>query len=1216
MSRCIGLLALLLCLASCSDQLPEKQIEGPLPFKAIGITPCKDSIALPKIVMLDTCPAPQVISISNTPLAGKAAGGVSSTLKPAVFSVNMTTYGAEQGLYSLINTIKKDKNGNFWMGTGGGGVIRYDGKAATSFTTAQGLASNNIRAIAEDKNGNFWFGSQGGGASFYNGRSFTKITKAQGLSSNNIRGIVIDDVGNTWFATYGGGISIYNGRSFTNLSTKNGLASNNINCILLSKNGVVWCGTDSGVCRCDVSGHDGSRSFATYTVTHGLASNRVLCIAEDRNGNIWMGTDGGGASCLNPGSNADPAHLIKTYTVAQGLPDNKVKGIFEDSKGKIWLCTPGGGVCCYDPRITLPGPAARVDSIRALFTTYTTEQGLLTNKIECAAEDGNGNLWFGTDGAGVTRFDGASFRINIVPKDVTKSTVTCISADKTGNIWLSSNGDGVSCYDGEYFRDYCIPGLMKDSYLTSVMQDRSGRLWFGTSTKGIYRCDEVPRNGRPVRFSAYSVPQGFPSRVSCLAEDTAGHIWMGTDAGVICYDGKSVVNYTTAQGLGNNAVWCSLSDKGGNMWFGTFGGGLSMFVPHPADGGPARFISYTAAQGLPSNSIKSIAQDKCGNIWLGTGGGGVSRFDGNSFTNYTTVHGLANNIVVSVSEDKNGNIWFGTNEGFGMLKGYCRSGTAGQEPGTLLPADNNKSNTEIAGNYLPVFEKYNFKNGFPVKDVNNNAFYIDTSGVIWAGSADKLVKFDYNKLNKNAEVPHVFINAIQIGGEKVCWYGLKNRQLNKPGKGVPVKKDAAGLADSLAMINEEFNTLGDLSTPLKRDSMYRKFSDIQFDSVTSFYPLPVNLVLPYKHNNITFDFAAIALARPYLVKYQYLLEGYDKDWSPVTERSSASFGNIHEGSYTFKLKARSPDGVWSTPVTYRFEVLPPFYRTWWAYAIYCLALVWFIYLIVHFRIGLLKKENARLELVVSERTAQIEQEKAAVLMQANDLKKLNLFKDKTFSILSHDLRGPIHASTAIVGMLDDGDISTEEAKELKEAVVKQLSATGVLLDNLLKWAKGSMEGTVEPHPQEVNIYDVTRQNAILFEESLKAKNILFSNNVPAQVVAWSDFEHTDIVIRNLLANAIKFTRKNGRITVDAQVKDGFVHLAVTDTGVGMTKEQLDKLFKPLTDNTTYGTEGEKGTGLGLLLSYDFIKANNGRIEVSSEINKGTTFTVVLPIGDT
>ncbi|PQJ12244.1 hypothetical protein CJD36_000345 [Flavipsychrobacter stenotrophus] len=419
--------------------------------------------------------------------------------------------------------------------------------------------------------------------------------------------------------------------------------------------------------------------------------------------------------------------------------------------------------------------------------------------------------------------------------------------------------------------------------------------------------------------------------------------------------------------------------------------------------------------------------------------------------------------------------------------------------------------------------------------------------------------------------------------------------------------------DSLAMINEELSTLGDLATPAVHDSMCRKFSDIHFDSITPYYPLPVNLILPYKHNNITFDFAATELARPYLVRYQYILEGYDKGWNPVTDRTTASFGNIREGEYTFRLKAQSPDGVWSTPVVYSFVVLPPLYRTWWAYVLYGLAVIYFIYVIVHRRTVILKKENAYLETIVAERTAQIEQEKAAVLLQANDLKKHNLFKDKTFSILSHDLRGPISTSATVISMLDDEEISMDEFKALKVGVVKQLNATGVLLDNLLKWAKGSMEGNIEPRPDFINIFEVVVLNANLFEEGLKGKNIRLVNGVPEQTTAYCDYEQIDIVIRNLLANAIKFANKSGTIEIVATTEDGYMQLKVTDDGVGMTEEQIDKLFKPVVDNTTYGTAGEKGTGLGLLLSYDFIKANNGDIRVVSAPGKGTTFTVVLPV---
>ncbi len=1214
MGRYVALIALFLFMTGCTERQRAVPINKQLAIKAIGQVITRDSVRPPKVVNLDTCPTPQVITVVNSRFVrgaesstgAQAQDPATGVLKPALFSVNLTNYGAEQGLYSLVNAIKRDKGGNFWFGTGGGGVIRFDGKTATTFTTAQGLASNNIRCIAEDKKGNFWFGSHGGGVSYYDGRSFRKFTKANGLGSNNIRGIVIDTCGNVLIATYGGGISVYDGKVFSAISMKNGLVSDNVNCITQSVNGGIWCGTDSGVTSLFIEpSAKKAVSVANFSTVDGLGAGKVISIAEDRTGRIWMGTEGGGLSCLTPNNNIAGNRTVVTYTIAQGLAGNVVKNIFEDIRGRIWFCTTGGGVSCYDPSMTL--------TINGMFTTYSTDQGLYSNKVECVAEDENGNLWFGTDGGGVSRFDGEAIKINVVPRGVSKTTVTCISGDRTKGIWLLSNEKGIAQYDGKYFLHYGSNAQMKDIHFISMLEDRSGRLWFGTGEKGVFMCDQRPGSGVQSHFKLFGTAQGLQgTRIWSIAEDNYGRIWLCTGDGVSCYDGKRIINYTTGQGLGSNAVWCSLKDKDGNMWFGTFGGGLSKFIEHPADGGPARFMTYTMAQGLPSNSIKSIAQDKNGNIWLGTGGGGVSRFDGNSFINYTTINGLSNNIVVSVGEDKNGYLWFGTNEGLTVLKGFKKeeqSDSAKQGKVNLLNADNVVSNAGIAAHYVPVFEKYNFRNGYPLRDVNTNSMYIDSTGVVWAGTADRLIKFDHSKLNKNVELPHVVLNAVKIGGEKVCWYDLKFDQLS--GEGRSGKK--VSHADSLAMINEELRTLGDMATPAVRDSMCRKFSGIQFDSITPFYPLPVNLVLPYKHNNITFDFAATELARPYLVKYQYILEGYDKEWNPVTDRTSASFGNIHEGVYTFKLKAQSPDGVWSAPVVYSFEVLPPLYRTWWSYVLYCLGIFYVVYAIVHRRTVLLKKENAYLETIVAERTAQIEQEKAAVLLQANDLKKLNLFKDKAFSILSHDLRGPISTSAIVISMLDDDEITMEEFKKLKEGVVKQLNATGTLLDNLLRWAKGSMEGSIEPKPGVVNVYEVAVLNANLFEESLKAKNISLVNNVPEQQTAYCDYEHIDIVVRNLLANAIKFANKKGTIEISATAKDRYVMINVADDGVGMTSEQMAKLFKPVIDNTTYGTAGEKGTGLGLLLCYDFIRANKGDIKVASAPGKGTTFTVVLPV---
>lgn len=148
----------------------------------------------------------------------------------------------------------------------------------------------------------------------------------------------------------------------------------------------------------------------------------------------------------------------------------------------------------------------------------------------------------------------------------------------------------------------------------------------------------------------------------------------------------------------------------------------------------------------------------------------------------------------------------------------------------------------------------------------------------------------------------VVLQSIKVNNENICWNDLKISKAVTP-------------EDSLATLNEEFLTFGKELADTARIIMRNKFGGISFDSITRFFPLPENLVLPYANNNVTIEFNALETSRHFMVRYQYMLEGYDKEWSPVTDNTIATFGNIFEGTYTFKLKACSPDGVWSDPVT-------------------------------------------------------------------------------------------------------------------------------------------------------------------------------------------------------------------------------------------------------------------------------------------------------------
>jgi signal transduction histidine kinase len=238
--------------------------------------------------------------------------------------------------------------------------------------------------------------------------------------------------------------------------------------------------------------------------------------------------------------------------------------------------------------------------------------------------------------------------------------------------------------------------------------------------------------------------------------------------------------------------------------------------------------------------------------------------------------------------------------------------------------------------------------------------------------------------------------------------------------------------------------------------------------------------------------------------------------------------------------------------------------------------------------------------------------KNLIQLQATSLSELNSYKDKIFSVLSHDLRGPIGSLTTTMELLDENIITPAEFSELKPQVHKQLTSITLLLDNLLKWSMNHLTGGKAIKIEKLNLHQLVTQNINLLQNTIDEKTITLHNNVSADIRATGDKSNVDIIIRNLISNAIKFTNPDGIITIAADTYQGKVRLSVTDNGVGMNKTQISKLFTASSDNSSAGTMGEKGIGLGLLMSYEFAKANNGDIIVASEPGKGSTFSLELP----
>ncbi len=1118
MNKCLNLFLVLLFLYSCNAK-PEIETANkatiqdslaPLQVTVIAHLP---SSLQPKSIALESMPKPLTVTIPNqvggsysiknekgdvkkinlTPPIYKALAVLQNEKGETVLDAegkpfimgdggksNFTNFTTDNGLaLDAIGSSKLDKAGNLWFGTLGGGVSKYDGKSFTNFTTAQGLVNNNVRSITEDKSGNIWIGT-GGGVSKYDGKSFTNYTTAHGLVNNSVWSIIEDKIGNIWFGTWGG-ISKYDG--------------NRIETIQQGENVPL---RDQQDLKKDKNGHL-VKSFTSFTTAQGLTNNSVNWITEDKSGNLWFGTYGGGVSKYDGKS-------FINFTTAQGLANNVVWGIAEDKTGNLWFGTDGGGVSRYDGKS---------------FTTFNTAQGLANNIVWSIAVDKIGNLWFGTDGGGVSRYDGKSFASFTTSQGLANNIVYTIIEDKTGNLWFGTLGGGVSKYDGKSFTSFTTSQGLANNSVYSITEDKSKNLWFGTGS-GVSKYD-----GKS--FTNFTIAQGLANNnVNCITEDKFGNLWLGTyGGGVSKYDGKSFANFTTAQGLANNNVHCITEDKSGNLWFGTFGGGVSKYDIKT-------FTNFTTAQGLANNNINCITLDGSGNLWFGTFGGGVSKYDGKSFTNFTTAQGLVNNNVHCITEDKSGNLWFGTGDGISILtvdmlkekldEKHVLSGIEGKGKGNIsekifkrfqiadgLP-DNFVTNiTKLPNGKMAVFtnlgitffkvskdftkltdlEIYNATTGYPLKDVNGmlrgdigaraalshalfesgtiapneirrleemNCMLLDNKGIIWAGAGSEktaLVRFDYMALQKNIEPPNLVIQSVKVKNENICWYNLQSKGVIK------------NYQDSASTLLQEFFAYGKTLSTSQNDLLLNRFGNIQFNGITKFYPLPDNLILPYEHNQIAFEFTAIETGRPFLVKYQYILEGYDKDWSPITSQSNANFGNIKEGKYTFKVKAQGANGVWSNPITYTFKVVPPYYRAWWAYLIYFILFLGALRIFSKLRERHLNAQKEKLEKKVEDRTAEVEKQKEELVQknivienekneadrqrQRSDSLLLNILPEEVAEELKH--KGSAEAkqfNEVTVLFTDFKDFTQLSEKMTAKELVAEIHTCFMAFDNIIE----------------------------------------------------------------------------------------------------------------------------------------------------------------------
>jgi two-component system sensor histidine kinase/response regulator len=265
---------------------------------------------------------------------------------------------------------------------------------------------------------------------------------------------------------------------------------------------------------------------------------------------------------------------------------------------------------------------------------------------------------------------------------------------------------------------------------------------------------------------------------------------------------------------------------------------------------------------------------------------------------------------------------------------------------------------------------------------------------------------------------------------------------------------------------------------------------------------------------------------------------------------------------------------------------------------------------IFYGLVLVKKKNAVYQFNILSKQKHLAQKNAEIERQKEELASLNAFKSKLFSIISHDLRSPIYALRNLFQNVQQYDLPAEEMKAMVPDVLKDLNYTTSLMENLLQWAKSQMQASAV-NLQTVNTAAVVKDVANLLRLQVEAKKIQLRVQLKDPAMACADKDMLHLVLRNLLSNAVKFTPQDGIIEIGLNAHDSFVEIYVKDSGVGISKEALEKIRQQIFYTTT-GTGSETGTGLGLMLCHEFLLKNGSRLQIESTVGEGSVFSFTLP----
>ncbi|WP_170110628.1 hybrid sensor histidine kinase/response regulator [Flavilitoribacter nigricans] len=1035
----------------------------------------------------------------------------------------------------------------------------------------QGMSTMFVHAVVEDQHGNIWFGTGGGGISRFDHYSFMHFSEAEGLLYSSVHSLLIDSRDNLWIGTDGKGLSRYDGHQFTHFTDQNGLSDNAIECMMEDSKGGLWFGTaNGGVNKFDPLANEGQGSFTHYTIEQGLSHNDVRAILEDSRGNIWFGTEGGGVSRFEPRANNGWGRFTH-FTEESGLSSNLVYAITEDKQGNIWLGTKEG-LDRYDGQS---------------IARFTTKEGLSADYIRSLLTDSRGNLWIGTEYGGVIKYIPnaygglGSFTRFAFEEGFTSRRIVSIMEDHSGRFWFAVQGDGAYRYDERSFTYHYNLGSVKlengqaklladyngslraydpdmhiytryapedlgsEGYFTALLEDSNGNYWLGTDSSGIIRY-----NPRTNESTSFTERHGLVHKqVFTIMEDSRGDLWIGSHHhGVSRYNPtrQEMTHFTESEGLANNHVHILVEDSQGYIWIGMGHGGITRYAPDQTGNGGS-FTDFTTETGLTTDQVNTIMEDSKGNIWIGTWNGGINIFHptgkGGTFTYIDKEDGLSNSIIQHITEDRQGRFWVSTEQGLNLL----------------VP-----DSTAVGSDYFRII---NLDREDGLKGTNIGGSLLDSENRIWWRD----IMLDLREFQLPEKAPRIQLNQLELEQTFVDYRRLPN--------------------DSTYL-----NSI-----------LFGKHLEGTYDSVAAFYNYPLNLQLPHNINHLTFSYSAIDWVAPHKISYQFMLEGLEEGWNPVTTENKADYRSLPPGTFTFKVRAAGQTMRWSEPFAYTFTILPPWWLTWWAKAFYGLIGLVLVWTVIRSRTAALEKRQKVLEQTVREKTAEVVQQKE----RAERSEKI---KQQFLANMSHEIRTPMNAILGMIRILRRHALLPAQRPYI-DAIHQSADNLLVILNDILDLSKieaGKIEiASVPINPVKVveNVLDILKFKA---EEKGLRLNYRTEGDVPELVMG--DPTRLNQILLNLIGNAIKFTDKGTiRTLICRNGESGMLRFAVEDQGIGIPADKLQTIFNSFEQVSASSTRKYGGTGLGLTITKQLVDLQKGKIWIKSEENKGSTFFFELPV---